>query len=191
MTEAEVREWLTDRRGAALGVSGPFEGPPANSPLLLLEPLADAGELDRSDSLSILHDPRLDDPELSSDELESAIEIVLQSSELRHGDRVSAARHLWRSVLQRTETSQAVPNLVSAFADTWLKTALPSGDGMVAAIEKPTISDLLAWLDGVERFLTSRPDRNPTLSESKHLRLRDFARGDGAVCAWRALRGSS
>lgn len=52
MTRAEVRQWLTDRRGG-LGVSGPFAGPPANWALAALGPLAGAGDFDRSDSLSM------------------------------------------------------------------------------------------------------------------------------------------
>jgi DNA primase catalytic core len=175
MDEAEVREWLTDRRGAALGISGPFEGPPGNSPLSLLEPLSDVGETDRSDSLRILHDPRLDDPETSIDELESAMEVVLAAPDLRHGDKASAARHLWRCVIQERKGSlNDVAGVVTAFMARWPKTKRPIEDGEASSIEELSISELLAALDGVGRFLTSRPDRNPAFSEHKHETLNDL-----------------
>ena len=164
MDEAQVREWLTDRRGAGLGVSGPFEGPPGNAPISLLEPLADAGETDRSDSLRILHDPRLDDPDTTPEELESAVDVILSApeSDLRHGDKAGAARLLWRSVIQDgTESTLSASDAVKAFISGWPR-------------KKLTVSDLLACLDGIERFLISRPDRNPTFSEQKHQTLRDM-----------------
>ncbi|MBB5351619.1 DNA primase catalytic core [Haloferula luteola] len=171
MDEAKVREWLTDRRGAGLGVSGPFEGPPGNAPLSLLEPLADAGETDRSDSLRILHDPRLDDPDTKPEELESAVEVILSApeSDLRHGDKAGAARLLWRSVIQEGYKSALyASDAAEAFINGWPRKTL-------------TVSDLLAWLDGVERLLISRPDRNPTFSEQKHQTLRAIREGMAAL----------
>lgn len=173
MDEAAVREWLTDRRGAGLGVSGPFEGPPANSPLAILEPLAAGRETDRSDSLRVLHDPRLDDPATTVAELESAVEIVLAAPDLRHGDKVSAARHLWRTVLQVASTQPAVSDVVSSFVESWKSASSGAKEGRNSPYHSE-ISELLAWLDGIERFLTSRPDRNPTFSEQKHHILRDY-----------------
>lgn len=174
MDEAGVRKWLTDRRGAGLGVSGPFDGPPANTPLSLLEPLADAGETDRSDSLHILHDPRLDDPDTSPEELESAVEVILAAPELRHGDKVSAARHLWRSVIQAAGEAVLAPaDAADTFIKLWSPKESPRREREESSRKDSAVADLLAWLDGIERFLTSRQDRNPTFSEKKHQTLRE------------------
>jgi hypothetical protein len=167
MNEAEVREWLTDRRGAGLGVSGPFDGPPVNAPLALLDPLADAGETDRSDSLLILYDPRLDDPDISPDELENAISTVRSASDLRHGEQVSSARHLWRCVLARDDS--ATPETAAvAMIKLWQQDKPSTLDGDESSSDDRIVSDLLALLDGIERFLVARPDRNPSFSEEKH-----------------------
>ncbi|MGE3311247.1 MAG: CHC2 zinc finger domain-containing protein, partial [Limisphaerales bacterium] len=169
MDEAEVRNWLTERRGAGLGVSGPFDGPPANSPLSLLEPLADAGETDRSDSLRVLHDPRLEDPDTPQEELESAIETVLAAPDLRHGDNASVARHLWRGIIQEAGEAELVPaDAANKFKEIWKTRKPPQRRSDEVSSQDFAVADLLAWLDGIERFLTSRQDRNPTLSELKH-----------------------
>jgi hypothetical protein len=167
MDQAEVREWLTDRRGAGLGVSGPFEGPPVNVPLALLEPLAHAGETDRSDSLLILYDPRLDDPELPTEELEDAIFAVRSTTGLRHGEQVAAARRLWRCVL--TKLDDETPNAAAkTMAYLWDQSEPPWRVGDEPHQEHKSFLGLLAWLDGIDRFLGSRQDRNPTYSEEKH-----------------------
>jgi hypothetical protein len=152
MDETGVREWLTDRRGAGLGVSGPFEGPPGNVPLTLLEPLADAGEADRSDSLRILHDPRLDDPETPSDELEKAIEVILAAPDLRHGDLANVSRHLWCSVFRKLSLGSgddSVSNAVTEFKDCWSKFKPSQDSGKNSSreeFENVAASNLFAWL---------------------------------------------
>lgn len=177
MNEADVREWLTDRRGAGLGVSGPFDGPPVNAPLALLEPLIDAGETDRGDSLLILYDPRLDDPDLDYQELEDAIFVVRQAKDLRHGEQVACARHLWRCVLKRNPEATS-DTAATEMVNIWRQdqpTWLDPDEGAGASQEKPDperdnrmVSDLLALIDGIDRLLGSRPDRKPTLSEQNH-----------------------
>ena len=173
MNEGELRKWLTDRRGAGLGVSGPFAGPPVNEPLAALEPLAGAGQIDRGESLLILHDPRLDDPDTTVAEIETAILAAKRAAELRHGDQALAARHLWRCVLESVNEQELKPaSVVTAFEKLWLEVEEPviNASG-TAAQGVDEMRKLLAWLDGIERFLTSRQDRNPRLSESKHQRI--------------------
>ncbi len=177
MNEAEVREWLTDRRGAGLGVSGPFDGPPVNTPLALLEPLIDAGETDRGDSLLILYDPRLDDPDLDHEELADAISIVRTAKDLRHGEQVACARHLWRCVLKKDPNAApdtAVAEMVNLWRQdqpSWPDAEERAGEGQEKrdpGRDNRMVSDLLALIDGIDRLLGSRPDRKPTLSEQNH-----------------------
>jgi DNA primase catalytic core len=198
MNEADVREWLTDRRGAGLGVSGPFDGPPVNAPLALLDPLADAGETDRSDSLLILYDPRLEDPDMSLDELENAISTVRSASDLRHGEQVASARHLWRCVLARDEN--ITPETAAlVMMELWKRDTPPFLDDDESSNDDLIVSDLLAWLDGIQRFLVRRPDRNPGFSEEKHHailheRKRMAALVNGGLCEYlieRALPDSA
>lgn len=173
MDEAQVREWLTDRRGAGLGISGPFEGPPVVAPPALLEPLADAGETDRSDSLLTLYDPRLEDPGLPTSDLEDAIFVVRGAKDLRHGEQVACARHLWRCVLRRNPditSDAAVREMITLWGNDQ-----PSWADAAEAKRQPKeqqkrkiVPGLLALLDGIDRLLGSRPDRNPTLSEQDH-----------------------
>ena len=170
MDQTEVREWLTNSRGAGLGVSGPFEGPPANVPFGLLEPLAHAGETDRSDVLLILHDPRLDDPDTKPEELEDAVSAISGTKGLRHGDLIAIARRLWRSVLARIEKDQSLDSAY-LIAKLWNEFELSRQFGEDSEIEQKEVAPLLAWLDGLERFLGSRQDRNPIFSEEKHRSL--------------------
>ena len=176
MNESDVREWLTDRRGAGLGVSGPFDGPPVSAPLALVEPLAEAGDIDRSDSLLILYDPRLEE-DLEPDELQDAIFTVRRTKDLRHGEQVACARHLWRCVLNKNP--DATPERILREMISLWEAGHPdrfNGDGVprrssefdLLDRDKISISRLLALLDGITRLLGNRPDRRPNLSDQQH-----------------------
>jgi DNA primase catalytic core len=170
MNGGQVRNWLTERRGAGLGVSGPFAGPPVNEPLAALEPLVGAEQIDRDDSLLILHDPRLDDPDTPISEIETAILAARQASELRHGDESLAARHLWRCVLDSSgEAHLDVSSAAKEFEGVWNRVNVSrSGVSSDDPKDGTRVKTLLAWLDGIERLLHSRHDRNPRFSEAKH-----------------------
>jgi hypothetical protein len=135
--------------------------------LALLEPLAHAGETDRSDSLLILYDPRLDDPELPPEELEDAIFAVRSTTGLCHGEQVAAARRLWRCVLAKLD-DDTPGAAATTMAELWDQSEPPWRDGDEPHHEYKPFLALLAWLDGIDRFLGSRQDRNPTYSEEKH-----------------------
>jgi hypothetical protein len=90
MTRDEAREWLTDSR-MGFGFSGPLADMPVTDSM---DPLADAGDIDRRTALGLLFDPELDDlrrPERIYERLERAF----RAAEVRFGDRANAYRRLW------------------------------------------------------------------------------------------------
>ena len=90
MTREEAREWLTDSR-MGFGFSGPLADMPVTD---TMDPLADAGDIDRRTALGLLFDPELDDlrrPEQIYERLERAF----RAAEVRFGDRANAYRRLW------------------------------------------------------------------------------------------------
>lgn len=90
MTRGEAREWLTDSR-MGFGFSGPLADMPVTDSM---DPLADAGDIDRRTALGLLFDPELDDlrrPERIYERLERAF----RAAEVRFGDRANAYRRLW------------------------------------------------------------------------------------------------
>jgi DNA primase catalytic core len=90
MTREEAREWLTDSR-TGFGFSGPLADMPVTD---TMDPLADAGDIDRRTALGLLFDPELDDlrrPERIYERLERAF----RAAEVRFGDRANAYRRLW------------------------------------------------------------------------------------------------
>ena len=175
MDEPTFREWLTSERGAALGASGIYEGPPSTDALNALDPLIDAGDIDRGDSLQILHSPRLEDPLTSASEVMAAIQTARLAHDLRHGDRAKAAQHIWRCVLKPNSgprpTSSA--EATNSFAKLWDETGgqLPFLGGHGRDSEPRPIADLLAWLEGIDRLLGSRRDRDPNFSSDQHREL--------------------
>ncbi len=178
MTEGQLRDWLTDKRGAALGASGPFAGPPANEPLGICEPLGDAGEIDRGKSLLLLHDSRLDPPDTNAYLLLEAVSNARRSVDLRHGDLSKAAALLWRAALTISEDPD--PNgsprhVAQRFEKLWNHTSPCSGDSGESYGDGGragnTFLNLLFWLDGLHKILTSRLDRSPALSSSQHERI--------------------
>jgi hypothetical protein len=127
MTRVQVRRWLTDRRGG-LGLSGPFAGPPVNWALANLDPLADAGDFDRSDALSLLHDPRLDNPATSPVEVRRAVEMAMTADDLRFGELTAAARLLWRVTLE--EPDQPLCQAILGGRRNWTGAILPVPPGV-------------------------------------------------------------
>ncbi|MDB6108452.1 MAG: hypothetical protein JWR69_202, partial [Pedosphaera sp.] len=182
MSESELREWLTSRRGAGLGVSGPFEGPPVNEPLSALDPLGDAGDIDRGKSLTILHHPQFEGPDTSNHDLREAVAVARRADELRHADLVKAAAMLWRAALRLDDGSllpmqEGVERLVQFWSETSpvLEASPPQEDGGPQTYV-PTISDVLCWLDGLHKLIFSRPDRSPDFSSQQRTVLDKFRR---------------
>jgi len=74
MTREEARAWITDNR-SGFGFSGPLADLPLTD---AMDPLADAGEIDRKTGLGLIFDPRLDDPRNASKAIE-AISLALRA----------------------------------------------------------------------------------------------------------------
>jgi DNA primase catalytic core len=144
MSRAEARSWLTDNR-AGFGFSGPFSELPTTD---AMDPLADAGEIDRKSALGLLYDPELDDPENGRRGL-NKIRLALSAPDIRFGDRANAFKRLWCIAASEQEE--------------------PSGEGLTKAflalleVVEPFSSDFeqgyvpldlgLACLDGLEKAL--------------------------------------
>lgn len=163
MSREEISGWLTDRRGG-LGVSGPFAGPQDTPPILHIDPLVDAGEIDRSDSLSILHNSTLDDPQTPVEEILESVATALLADELRHGDYGVAAMRVWSTIcyedLQTRTEVKTSQDIADCYIAQW-NSCLPENPG-----EHISLRHYFAALDGMERLLHRQPHRNPTLPES-------------------------
>jgi len=175
MDELSLREWLTSERGAGLGASVAYDGPPSTEVLGILDPLAEAGDVDRGDSLQILHSAWLENPRLASGEVVGAVRTARRAFDLRHGDRAKAAQHLWRCVL-KPEAGSAPATAAEAaqsFAALWDSSSNPPAAGKKdeRASHGRAIADLLAWLEGIDRLLASRRDRDPSFSGEAHREL--------------------
>jgi DNA primase catalytic core len=172
MRRDQVREWLTDNRGG-LGVSGPFAGPPINEPLIALEPLSDAGELDRTHAITLLHDARMNDPDTSIAFILKTVTTLKRAANLRFSEFVKAASILWYRVLDdenenwvRSPREDDTPESIAEhFQRVWKKTG-----GKKTSFDNESVSNLLAWLDGLEGFLRRHYDRFPELSVEKQQR---------------------
>ncbi|MBS3850214.1 toprim domain-containing protein [Devosia sp. BSSL-BM10] len=90
MSRAEARGWITDNR-AGFGFSGPLADLPTTE---AMDPLADAGEIDRRTALGLLFDRELDNPANAEGGL-AKIGIALGAADIRFNDRANAYRRLW------------------------------------------------------------------------------------------------
>ena len=164
MTQADVREWLTDERGG-LGVSAPSQAPSSDFETLVNDCI-DSGHVDRKDSLLVLYSPHMDDPNTDSKEVIDGVRAARNSQELRYGDLCSAAKHLWRVVLEEASDGVALEEIAQRFFYYWNDTDRPKklSDAEIKAFHDEYA--ILAALDGIERFLYSRADRNPIFSFS-------------------------
>jgi DNA primase catalytic core len=178
MRRDEVREWLTDSRGG-LGVSGPFAGPPINEPLTALEPLADAGELDRTSALTLLHDVRMYNPNTPLRHVVQTVKTARRAGNLRFNELVKSARILWFRVLDddNVNTSSKHENLrpevvAERFITLWDKTGntdsrFDSKSTKSSATGSRAVTRLLAWLDGLESLLHQRSRITSELSANE------------------------
>ena len=155
MDKSAFREWLTSERGAALGASGIYEGPPSTDAFIVTDPLLDAGNINRGDSLQILHSAGLENPLVSAAEVRAAIQTARLARDLRHGDRAKAAQHIWRCVLKpEAGGGPATPDEAARrFAEIWDKTGdqslLATGRGEGSEPRRlPTFSPGLRGLIG-------------------------------------------
>lgn len=155
MTRAEARAWLTDNR-AGFGFSGPLADLPNTD---AMDPLADAGEIDRKTALGLLFDPELDDP-ANADASLVRLGMALSAPDIRFNDRASAYRRLWCLAANRPDVDDG-QSLADAFWSMLLQ-AEPQ-TALLAGSEK-ALDIGLACLEGLDRALRSSTHMN-TLAE--------------------------
>ncbi|WP_439616421.1 CHC2 zinc finger domain-containing protein [Shinella sp.] len=90
MTRSEARAWVTDNR-SGFGFSGPLADLPE---INAMDPLADAGEVDRKTALGLIFDPELDNLN-NPDNIIQKIALALRAEDIRFSDRANAFRRLW------------------------------------------------------------------------------------------------
>lgn len=146
MTRAEARAWLTDNR-AGFGFSGPLADLPTTD---AMDPLADAGEIDRKTALGLLFDPELDNPSNAETSL-TRIGLALSAPDIRFNDRASAYRRLW--CLAASETREATGQAVAEAFWSLLCRAEPQFTELVD--KKRGLDVGLACFEGLDRALRS------------------------------------
>lgn len=144
MSRAEARSWLTDNR-AGFGFSGPLAELPTTD---AMDPLADAGEIDRKSALGLLYDPELDDPENIHNSL-SKIQLALSAPDIRFGDRANAFKRLWCFAASEQKNANG-ESLANSFLNL-LKTVEPFSLEFEQNSDPLDLS--LACLDGLEKAL--------------------------------------
>jgi len=112
----------------------------------------------------------MEDPKTPSAEVFKAVKLARQAEELRHSDLVTAARHLWRCVVDDQLATLETPSaILAAISSHWEQTQrlepIQKASAITAGKFDPNTSILL---EGLEQFLWSRGDRNPRLSSSDH-----------------------
>lgn len=144
MSRAEARSWLTDNR-AGFGFSGPLAELPTTD---AMDPLADAGEIDRKSALGLLYDPELDDPGNGRNSL-SKIRLALSAPDIRFGDRANAFKRLWCFAASEQEGPSG-EGLAKSFL-ALLEEVEPFSLEIEQSSESLDLS--LACLDGLEKAL--------------------------------------
>jgi DNA primase catalytic core len=146
MTRAEARAWLTDNR-AGFGFSGPLADLPTTD---AMDPLADAGEIDRKTALGLLFDPELDNPSNAETSL-TRIRLALSAPDIRFNDRASAYRRLW--CIAAAQAPEGTGQAVAASFKRLLSRAEPQSGQLFG--EKAGLDIGLACFEGLDRALRS------------------------------------
>jgi DNA primase catalytic core len=146
MTRAQARGWITDNR-VGFGFSGPLADLPTTE---AMDPLADAGEIDRRTALGMLFDPDLDNPE-NAEAGVAKIGMALSAAGIRFTDRANAYRRLWCFASDKS-TEGSGDDLAASFVD-----LLAKAEPRVLQLESESDSlDIaLAAMEGLDRALRS------------------------------------
>lgn len=144
MTREEARAWITDNR-AGFGFSGPLADLPTTD---AMDPLAEAGDIDRKTALGMIYDPELDNPENAARAL-SRIAWALQTPDLRYNDRASAYRRLWSFAVSGVAQKSAA-EVAADFLDL-VRQVDPAVQ--LTPHGEPSRDSVLACLDGLDRAL--------------------------------------
>lgn len=152
MTKEAARAWLNDGRGAGLGFSGPLADLPT---IDALDPLGDAGDIDRRTVLGLLFDPVLDDLTAPRHEVLNIICTALSAAGIKYNDRINALRRLWAYAADSKDADQP-SHIMQSFVDLLVKAngRLP----LAASGSAVTQWDVLLWLDALERFMRNGSD---------------------------------
>ncbi|NTF82459.1 CHC2 zinc finger domain-containing protein [Rhizobium rhizogenes] len=110
MTRSEARDWITDNR-SGFGFSGPLADLPQTD---AMDPLADAGEIDRKTALGLIYDPDLDNLDAGPAAL-SKIAVALRAPDIRFGDRANAYRRLWCLAADETKEDSSTATLAERY----------------------------------------------------------------------------
>ncbi|WP_248308901.1 reverse transcriptase domain-containing protein [Devosia sp. MC532] len=146
MTRAQARAWLTDNR-SGFGFSGPLSEMPVTAEM---DPLADAGDIDRRTALGLLFDPLLDDLRQPKAILQQ-LDLALSANEVRFSDRANAYRRYWQ--LAATNGGDA-----NSIADEFVK--FLSSNRTDANTADARVERVLAAVEALERALRVQiPDR--------------------------------
>lgn len=144
MTRSQARAWITDNR-AGFGFSGPLADLPTTE---AMDPLADAGEIDRRTALGLLFDPELDNPE-NADNGVSRISVALSAADIRFSDRANAYRRLWCFAADASRNGSG-ESLAQAFVGL-LARAEPRA--LLLASDADRLDIALAVMEGLDRAL--------------------------------------
>ena len=145
MTRAEARAWLTDNR-AGFGFSGPLAEMPVTESM---DPLADAGDINRRTALGLLYDPELDDVR-NVDLIIQRIGLALRAVEVRFSDRANAYRRLWQIAAIKANDGDA-DEVANTFWD-----LLSEVEPAVRLLGDDATDIALACLEALDRALRSR-----------------------------------
>ncbi|MCY0093252.1 CHC2 zinc finger domain-containing protein [Hoeflea ulvae] len=144
MTRAQARGWITDNR-AGFGFSGALADLPTTE---AMDPLADAGEIDRRTALGLLFDPDLDNP-ANADIGVVKIGTALSATEIRFNDRANAYRRLWCFASDNLENASG-EELAASFA----KLLAEAEPGVLPLADETDRLDIaMAAMEGLDRAL--------------------------------------
>jgi hypothetical protein len=174
MTPEGFDEWLTKGRAVGLGLSGELRETLVTAPLEVIGGLADAGEIDRTSSLYILYDLNLHRPEQTEREkLFEAVAVARRAPELRHNDEGAAASLLWRYLASAESPPDSADDAAEQMKQLWQRTS-PDGSGFTLAPDGADeakivncAGPILAWIDGLQRFLGIRVEFDTALTLSE------------------------
>lgn len=164
MTKAAARSWLTDSRGAGFNFSGPLADLPTTD---AMDPLGDAGDIDRRTVLGLLFDKTLDDLGRREEAL-AVIRRALGSSNLRFNDRANTYRRLWSFASDQCGSdshAELLANFLALVNDVEERLPLESPD-LAGAVREASL-----WLEALERFLRNGVPQGAGLSDEAQSRL--------------------
>jgi len=162
MSKQDIRNWLKDARGG-LGVSVGLELSSDTFDNLLNDSGLGGGISDRRDALKLLHSTDMYSPIVSETEIIASLIEILNCNEIRYDDICAVAEAIWRLIF-RTD-SWALED----FPKLW-KDVTPQKPDQESLLCRNEIM-LFVAIDGLDRVLYKRRDRNFTYTDIERSRL--------------------